>query len=152
LQTMDASMETMFRSVLIAGFAATTYAMSIACLSLARSWQARLYNPGGWKIEFHSLRLSRPMVLVILLMMLVLPGILKEPDHAMTVFLVATVPLIVNGLALMHAIVAKRNLGGHWLALLYVSAFMLFPTVLMLLAIIALLDSVLDFRQLESAP
>ena len=39
---------------------------AVLALILARGWQAMLYNPGGFRTEFHRLRLT-PMVTVVLL-------------------------------------------------------------------------------------
>lgn len=53
---------------LLAGLMGATHAaMTLLSLILARAWQARLYNPGGFREEFHRLRLAPWMSVVLLL-------------------------------------------------------------------------------------
>lgn len=142
-QEYDATLEQGFRLLMVASFAASFYGMAIGSLFVARSWQASLFNPGGWKQEFHQLRLSGRSVLAIVVLVGIAPMLGVNPALVM---MVSIVPVLVCGFALVHGVIAKRKLGGHWLVGVYISSILLFPTVLMLIAILALLDSVFDFR------
>ena len=139
----DSTLDGAFRSLMIASFAASFYGMAVGSVFLARSWQARLFNPGGWQEEFHQMKLSPRFVLGVVLAVLFASSINIEPA---LVLMIATVPFIVCGLALVHGVVGKRKLGGQWIFGLYASVFILFPTVLILLVVLALLDSLVNFR------
>jgi len=136
-------LDSAFRSLMIASFAASFYGMAVGSVFLARSWQARLFNPGGWQEEFHQMRLSPRFVMGVVLAVMFASSINIEPA---LVLMIATVPFIVCGLALVHGVVGKRKLGGQWIFGLYASVFILFPTVLILLVVLALLDSLVNFR------
>jgi hypothetical protein len=142
-QEYDAELREAFRSMMIASFAASFYGMAIGSLFLARSWQSQLFNPGGWKQEFHQMRLSPRFVMGLLLYVVVSPAIGIDPALVM---MVAAMPVMVCGLALVHGLLAKKQMGGQWLFGFYLSAVMLFPTVLILLLVLAMLDSLVNFR------
>jgi len=139
----DTNLDGAFRSLMIASFAASFYGMAIGSVFLARSWQSRLFNPGGWQEEFHQMRLSPRFVIGIALAVVLAPSLNIEPA---LILMVAAVPVMVCGLALVHGVIGKKKLGGQWIFGLYVSVFILFPTVLILLVMLALLDSLVNFR------
>jgi hypothetical protein len=114
--------------------------MVTICMMISRSWQAKLYNPGGFRQEFHLLRFD-PRVMILLLG-LILAGLLDIPplDGLLPLFSVA--PMIA-GLAIAHWIVAKKKLGTPWLVLCYLTLFMMAPAIILL----GLADSVLDLRR-----
>ncbi len=115
---------------------------SVAGLIVARWWQALLYNPGGFREEFHRLRLQGPQALLCLLV-----GVycLLQPLDISVWAALFTLPLTLAGLALVHRLAAIRNLAGPWLVLFY-AALMILPLVAQLLVLVAFLDSWLDFR------
>ena len=139
----DEQVQASFRSLMIASFAASFFGMAIGSLCLARAWQSQLYNPGGWREEFHSIRFEPKLLLALMLAMFVSPYLGID---ATLVLLIAMLPIVVCGLALVHGLIGKRNLGGQWLFGFYLMVVMLFPTVLMVVAMFAILDSVMDFR------
>ncbi len=132
-----------FESLVLASFAGGLFVMSVLSLFLARSWQSRLFNPGGWQQEFHSLRLQ-PKHLVVIAALLVLASVLKVELSAAIVLLL--VVLMTLGFAMMHGLVAKKGLGLNWLIALYVVIIALMPTSLLLMALLALLDTLVNFR------
>jgi hypothetical protein len=138
-----ANLEHGFRSLMIASLASTYLTLSLGSLMLARSWQARLYNPGGFRQEFHRLRMPPRFILagIALFVLGAMTGI-----DTILVLLVVTVPLSVSGIALIHSIVAKKKLGGQWLFAFYAAVVLLGPSVMGLLVVLALFDSWLDFR------
>lgn len=143
-QNYDAQMQQGFQSLLIAGFASSFFGVAIGAMCLARSWQAKLYNPGGWQDEFHAIRIQPRLLLVSMLLFLVASALGLNP--AVVVFTVL-MGLILCGIALIHSYVAKKNLAVHWLIGFYLSIFLLFPTVIVLVAMLAIIDSFIDFRQ-----
>lgn len=148
-QEFDEQIQESFKMLLVASFASSFFGMAVMSLFLARHWQAGLYNPGGWREEFHQIRLSSRMVFGLILLIVIVPMMGINPA---LVFAVAAVPIMVCGFALVHGVIAKRKLGGQWLFGVYFSAILLFPTVLMLIALLALIDSLVDFRARIQSP
>ena len=140
---VDDELKASFYSLLVASFAASFYAMSVGSLFLARSWQSALFNPGGWREEFHQLRMSSMDMTVIVIAMLVGPAI--GLDGYLLVFS-GLVPIMVCGFALVHGLIGKKNLGGQWMIGFYALVIILFPTFLAIIALMALLDSAIDIR------
>tara|TARA_R110002072_G_scaffold83910_1_gene190166 strand:+ start:956 stop:1819 length:864 start_codon:yes stop_codon:yes gene_type:complete len=142
-QIYNGEMQQEFKSLIVAGFASSFYGIAIGSICLARSWQAKLFNPGGWQDEFYQIRIP-PYLLLIGLLLLVLASMVGL--SATVVVFVFAVTLIFSGIALVHSLVAKKKMTVHWLIGFYFSIFLLFPTVLFFVAIIAAIDSVVDFR------
>ncbi|WP_110685508.1 hypothetical protein [Salinicola aestuarinus] len=113
---------------------------AVACTALARSWQAGLYNPGGFREEFHALKLSRKQLLL-LVGVLVAGMLLTLPAAA----LLAWVPLLVAGVALVHGFIGLKGMSGLWLVGFYVLLLTTWPTILIVL-LLALVDTFADFR------
>ena len=116
--------------------------MVLVSLMLARYWQAGLYNPGGFRQEFHQLRLP-PLASIGLLALVVLAP--QWPALAM-LSPVASVPLLLAGLALLHGVVGARNLGKGWLIGLYVLLVLFVRFAYPLIMFLAFVDSLFDFR------
>jgi hypothetical protein len=122
------------------GFAAVTLQMlSVLCLMLGRYWQALLYNPGGFGREFRALRL--PTGLALALLAGVLLGASLGPELGM-LKLFCSVPLLLAGLAMLHGVVAEKPSMRFWLVGAYVCLLVFYP----LLIILAVVDSLMDFR------
>lgn len=119
-----------------------TGAQILSCLLLARWWQALLYNPGGFREEFHSLRLEQPLAIGLLL------GIaacyLGSGDYAHWASLLG-MPLLIAALGLGHFVAASLKLARFWLVLLYLGLVFLSPLSLVLVGI-GFLDSMMNFR------
>ncbi len=114
---------------------------------LARWWQSLLYNPGGFRREFHGLRLSRNFALLctgVLAASLLSSGKLQELAANMMIVLV--VVYLLHGLALVHGLVAAKGMRTAWLAGIYVLSLFILPQLALLLATAAFVDSWLDFR------
>lgn len=119
------------------------YAMQ-GCLILARWWQASLYNPGGFREEFHRLMLPKLVALPLLLLMLF--GGRLHPQ-LLGWLPVIGVPFVVAGIALVHGLVGLKKLTVHWLFAFYMLLVLFGPYLFMLLIGMAFMDSLLDFRQ-----
>ncbi|MCW4153304.1 MULTISPECIES: hypothetical protein [Halomonadaceae] len=113
---------------------------AIACLALARSWQAGLYNPGGFREEFHGLRLA-PKELIVLIALSVISMVLGISALAM----LAWIPLLVAGIALVHGIVGLKGMNGLWLVAFYVLLITTWPTILIVL-LLGLIDTFANIR------
>ncbi|GHB00071.1 YybS family protein [Modicisalibacter luteus] len=113
---------------------------SVACLALARSWQAGLYNPGGFRAEFHALRLSG-RELILLVVLVVLGVVFALPALTM----LAWVPLLVGGVALIHGLIGLKGMNGLWLVAFYVLLLTTWPMILIVL-LLGFIDTFADFR------
>jgi hypothetical protein len=128
---------------LIAGLLGLSNTFTVVmCLLLARWWQSVLYNPGGFRSEFHALRLP-PVVTSGLLVVAILLTMLG-PDYRMWA-LIAAVPLMFVGFALVHGLLAQKQLRSNWLFVFYISWLLLDPLKALLL-IAAVIDSWVNIR------
>jgi hypothetical protein len=115
---------------------------SVICLVLGRWWQAILYNPGGFRSEFHQLRFGVVPAAILLVGMLV--SDFASQEFASWAGLLG-LPLLLAGIALVHYSVAFYQLGSHWLIIFYVVLFTVSPLSLVLVGL-GFLDSILNIR------
>lgn len=130
--------ETQVAGILAAGNAA----MAVLSLLLGRYWQALLYNPGGFRREFHALRLPKALTLALAAAAVLL--------WSQTIVLagwaaVVAVPLMFSGFALMHAWTAASGRGSGLLTAFYMLWLLLDPVKGVLLALVVV-DAFVDFR------
>ncbi len=110
-------------------------------LAIGRYWQAQLYNPGGFEVEFHNIRLS-----IVLSIVLLVPVVyLLNRDFGGSWGNLIALPLIIAGVSLFHWFVKQWQLGQVWLVVFYIALMTLKPFVWLIVAS-ALLDSFFDFR------
>lgn len=127
----------------IAGMlAAGNSGMTVLSLLLGRYWQALLYNPGGFKREFHALRLPSQWTLGLAVTTLVLWFAVPSLNGWAAI---SAVPLIFCGFALAHARASMTGQGGGWLTAFYVLWLVLDPVKVALLAVVVI-DAFMDFR------
>ncbi len=112
-------------------------------LVLARFWQAQLYNPGGFREEFHRIRLPAVAATGLLALTLVGPSFVP---FLLVLVPVATLPLLVAGLAMVHGLVGIKKMGSFWLVGLYVLLIIVTQLAYPVIVLTACLDSVFDFR------
>ena len=127
------------------GIFAISLALSISLsLMLGRTWQAMLYNPGGFREEFTHWRMSSvlagAMLAVAALALLLHNALLVE------LMIVGLVPFLMQALGLMHGLVKQSGLNVGWLVGLY--ALLLFATLQMaaLLSAVGIADCFVDIR------
>ncbi|MCP1318807.1 hypothetical protein [Halomonas sp. 707B3] len=113
---------------------------AIACLALARSWQAGLYNPGGFREEFHTLRLT-PKELAILVVL----GVAGMALGAQALAMLSWIPLLIAGIALVHGFIGIKGMNGLWLVAFYVLLITTWPTILIVL-LLGLIDTFANVR------
>lgn len=129
--------------VLTGLLAALLQITTLLSLMLGRYWQALLYNPGGFGLEFRALRFSPALAMVLLMGMLLGPSL--GAQMAMLAPL-CSVPLVFAGIALVHGLVAKNRMSRFWLVGLYVTLVLFMQLIYPLLAVLAIVDSLFDFR------
>ncbi len=134
-------------------FAAVFFLLIVVSVFLARWWQAVLFNPGGFRQEFHALRLHRRLGFAgLLLMVLLLAGFGREGGLILDLSILLSAALMLQGLAVAHGISGLRKAHPVWLVALYILYFFAMPQVWMLLAGIGLADLWLDFRARVKTP
>ncbi|GAB3372755.1 hypothetical protein GCM10027567_08620 [Spongiibacter taiwanensis] len=131
-----------------AAIGGSTMLWSVLAVMLARWWQAMLYNPGGFREEMWALRLPSvaSLILVVLLLLLRAAG----EDYRFW-GVICMLPFVIAGLALVHGVIGKRQMGRVWLVGFYVALALLTP-LWALLVLVAILDSWIDFRKRLSPP
>jgi len=119
----------------------------VVTVLLARWWQSLLYNPGGFGPEFHALRLPRGMVLA--LVMITAYALLSRSETGTLqwdLVLVGILMLMFQGLAIVHASVARYKVHSAWLVLMYLVLFTMQIYAVLALALLGLADNWIDFR------
>ncbi len=127
--------------------AAVLQILCVMSVLLARYWQAALYNPGGFGQEFQRLRLPAMIMFPLVFGMLFAPSL---GIQAAILTPVCSVPLMFAGLAVVHGLVAKYRAGTFWLIGVYVGIVLFTQLIYPFLVVLAIVDSVFDFRGLKS--
>lgn len=134
-------------SRLITGvLAAALVTSTIVGLFLGRWWQSLLYHPGGFREEFCKLALGRGLAAiagVLVVGAVFLSGVPGALASDLT-WVVGVVYAFV-GVAIFHHVAAAKGWGNGPIFAFYVA--MLIPHVAVLLAVIAWVDTWLDFRK-----
>lgn len=138
----------LFMSKIMTGSATALFlALQILSLLLARYWQALLYNPKGFGQEFRQLHFGKGAASVALAISVF--AVASTNEIALNLFFIAVVLMMFQGLAIIHALVAKCKLSPSLLIGTYVM--MLFTLqhgaiILLFVAVIGLLDNWLNLR------
>jgi len=138
-----ARLASLIAPVLTGLIAALLQIVSVLSLIVGRYWQALLYNPGGFGREFRAIRIPLGPAMLLLACMLLGPNFGNQ--MAMLTPL-CSVPLVFAGLALIHGLVAKKRLARFWLVGLYVTLLLFMQLIYPLLVVLAIVDSLIDFR------
>ena len=133
--------------LLISSSAASMQLISVLALVLARYWQAALYNPGGFGREFRELKLPAVPTLVLVAIMVLGPFF---GSQFLTVAFASSVVLFLAGLAMVHGMVAQGRLANFWLVGMYVTLIWPMQPTYLLLVVLAIVDSLIDFRGRKS--
>ncbi|TXL14467.1 hypothetical protein BMR05_07265 [Methylococcaceae bacterium HT4] len=121
-------------------------------LLLARWWQAKLYNPGGFSAEYLSLRMSLRFTIVTLITFLVAllsSGIFSEVAWNIGIILFMLYAFI--GTAIAHALLANTKAKRFLLPIFYISIFIV-PHIVIPVAIIGISDTWLNLRKNITPP
>ncbi len=140
LQAQIAALQTMQ----IVGAAAFFFQMaSLPGLLIARWLQALLFNPGGFREEFHALRFN-PYVAVALLAAYL--GCLAGGADTEFWAMVFALPMVIVGLGVAHFALAKAGIGTAGFVAFYVAFLLLRPFSTLLLVGVAAADALFDVR------
>lgn len=117
--------------------------VALGALFLARSWQAGLFNPGGFQKEFHALSLGRNAALVCVLVIVL--SVVQNGQLAGAVTFVVIFAFFIQGLAVSHSLVKQRGMHRFWLYGIYV--LLVIPHTMLLLAALGLADNMFRLRR-----
>jgi hypothetical protein len=143
---VDAALDAVAR--LMTGMVAAALVLSLTVsLLIARWWQAMLYNPGGFRSEFHTLRLDKRFAVVlavVLALAIAVPGPLGA--IATDLAMIGVMVFLFQGLALAHGLAAAVNAHTAWLVVLYVVLAFAPPQAVVIIAATGFADTWVDFR------
>lgn len=117
--------------------------IALGALFLARSWQAGLFNPGGFQKEFHALSLGKNAALVCVLVIVL--SVVQSSQLSGAVATVVIFAFFVQGLAVSHSLVKQRGMHRFWLYGIYV--LLVIPHTMLLLAALGLADNIFRLRR-----
>lgn len=125
--------------------AAAYFLQLVASLLLARWWQSLLYNPGGFRQEFHALRLSRALAVVALPLFgaLFVAGL---PEALRYLALPVAAAFFLQGLALAHGQLAALKAAPGWLIGIYALLVVAPPYAFVAVTTAGYADVWMDFR------
>jgi hypothetical protein len=132
--------------ILNALMAAAIMLNMLASVLLARAWQASLFNPGGFRREFHALRLPRALVAPLTgagIAVVLLEG--AGMQVARDLLVVGLFAFLFHGVAAVHRAVAARGLHAGWLAGMYV-LMLLLPQMMLFVACVGIADALMGGR------
>lgn len=130
---------------IMTGFVAMAFVLNaILSLLVARAWQASLYNPGGFKQEFHSLQLGKKVAIFSLgiAALTMVPNEMISTIMRDSLFLVLMM-YVLQGISVAHAVVAIKKLQWVWLVGVYLLVFIMSQ----LVAVTGYIDTWMDFRR-----
>lgn len=127
--------------------AATMVVSYLFSLLIARWWQAALYHPGGFRQEFHQLRLGSIMAIASLGVLI--GAWLISGGFGIVLRDLGTVVLVVylfQGLAVVHGVVGLLQANVGWLVGVYILTLFALPQLTILLAVTGMVDTWVDVR------
>lgn len=140
----DADSRPAISATFIVGMVATLIAFqALLALVIGRWWQAMLYNPGGFRVEFYEFRLNRNAALLYFAAMALALG-MGGANGSFWGFL-AALPLVLVTTAIVHNRVRARGMSIGWLVLFYL--LMAFQPFYLVAACVGLSDSWVNYRQ-----
>lgn len=127
--------------------AATWFLGSVASLMLARYWASLLDRPGAFGEEFRELRFGRWLLWLVPALLVV--GILMtggEPSLVGQLYLIGMVVFLIQGLSVIHGLVAQFGGSRAWLVGLYLLLVFVAPQGATMVSLVGYSDGWLDFR------
>ncbi len=113
-------------------------------LVLARWWEVIIFAPGTLRKELYQIRFGYVVgVLFVVVLLLSLWGSATALDMKPVFYGL----FFIAGISLAHCLLAKAKYGWFWLMFMYIAFILLFPKSMMIIAVFALLDVLLDFRR-----
>ena len=135
-----------FSHYMTGGIAAGTVYGLLFGLFLARWWQSALYNPGGFREEFMSLRVHPKVAIGSILIAAVawlMSGIVSEICWNITILFVVLYTFV--GAAILHAVFSSMKTRRFMVPFMYITL-VLVPHMIAVVVIVGILDVWLDLR------
>ncbi len=129
-------------NLVVEGMGLMTAFAGLAALLLARWVQGRLFNPGGFQVEFHQLRLKPAVTIGLALVLLVA----QAKPEAKILLPGVLVGYFLAGLALVHGLLGRKTNTGPLLIFFYLGLVLSAGFGVMLVTVVAVVDSFVDFR------
>ena len=126
-------------------FAATFYFQLLLALFIGRWWQALLYNPGGFGIEFRAIRVQ-PGVGYLALSLLALVLLLDQAMWPSELLLLLAPLFFLQGVAIAHSLAHAYSAGRAWLIGFYALLVLVMPYTQILVAALGFLDIWMNLR------
>ncbi len=127
------------------GMGAAWFLQLALSLFLARSWQAALYNPGGFAEELRQLRFGR-WLLILVPLLLVVGSLSDAPGFVSQLALVGMAAFFLQGVALVHGLVREFKGNQGWLIGFYVLLVIGMPASFTAVSAAGFADGWLNFR------
>jgi MFS family permease len=115
----------------------------VLTLMLARWMQSALYRPGAFGQELQQLKLSKPVVLLLVVGLL---GLTMSPSGGAWIGVVS-LPLVIGGACVTHALLNERGAGHHWYVAFYVSLVLFAQVAITVMALVMAADTLFDLRR-----
>ena len=147
-QLPEADLNAALTHLEVGSLSMATLGWSLMALVVARWYQSRIWNPGGFKNEILSIRLS-PLFAMALVAVVIAGGALgSEAGRFVPILLL---PLVASGLSVVHGLLARANAPTPAHVAPYVLGVVLLSFVVPLLLVVAVADSFLNFRKLPAS-
>lgn len=129
--------------------AITALLVLLISLIIARFWQSKLYNPGGFQREWHTLNLGKEPALA--MMVIVGLALFSKQSWSTDLVLTGLAIFLFQGLALAHGLINQHQGDRRWLIAMYVLLALIPFYTSILLAAFGIIDGVANFRSLNKA-
>lgn len=133
--------------MVVTGLPIAVMVTSMCVVFLARWGHAALDNPGGFGREFRDLRVGRRFatgagLVAVAALLLAPPG--PGLGHDLLMLIVAA--CAIQGVALVHGLVASRRSARGWIVAMYASLLLVPPAAVLALSVAGFSDAWLDYR------
>lgn len=146
-QVPDETLTRAITQLVVGSLTMVSVTWALMALLVARWYQSRIWNPGGFAQEVLALRLS-PVFATLLAAAVAFGGVIGI-DAGRYVPVLA-VPLIAASLSLIHAFLARWKVPAGVHAMPYVLSLVLLSVVVPMLLVLAVADSYFNFRKLQA--
>ena len=131
----------------VTGLPIAVMVTSVSVVFLARWGHAALDNPGGFGREFRDLRVGRRFAtgagVVAILAIIAAP---RGAGVAHDLLMLIVAACAIQGIALVHGLVALRGGARGWIVAMYASLLLVTPAAVLALSVAGLSDAWLDYR------
>ena len=133
----------------ISGHAATSFCLVFMwAVFLGRSWQAQLVNPGGFRREFHQMQLGRGLAIASAAVFML--AAIYPASWLLSAAVLLMMLWIIQGLSVIHGLVAAYTMSAGWLVMTYVGIFVGWPLGIPVVLIVPLMGLVNQFYDIRA--